>query len=308
MLVLPTCKELPPSHSFASMVSRAAGHWVLPQILMLLLLLQSLNGPGFEIPVVRSCLTRSSHCGLNITKYKSSNAPDFRPRNEALQVRSHLSCELLISTRRPFKRKSYSALQTPLLRPSIRLPGMGSWTKQFVPVSSSIIRAQSSSTMLRRLGSIVASGWLLYISAVLPWSAQMCLNSDAPNVTNCLACLNFWQKDFVPGRGQAWINFNNCISWSQAFHLRKLGSLHLQLELDTSEKWNMLLQPSKPEIWNIKGCREKSWSPLPIAPHFFEEPFQPHHSPGLARRGFSWGHDLNPRSESHCLADLTGSN
>ncbi len=225
MLVLPTCKELPRSHSLASMSSRASDHCPLPQILILLPLLHSLNRPGFEIPVVRSCLTRSTHCGLNMTKYKSSNSPNFTLPNETVHVLykwSHLSCELLISTRRPFTRTSYSAWYTPLLPPSMHLPGTGSWISH--PVSSSIMRAQSSSTWLRRQEFMIASGWLLYISAVLPMSAQMCLNWEAPNVRKCLDLLNFWHKDFVPGRGQAWINFNNCISWSRAFHDGKLGS------------------------------------------------------------------------------------
>ena len=92
--------------------------------------------------------------------------------------------------------------------------GTGSSTTQFVVASSSIFRAQSSSTMLWRLGFMIASGWLLYISAVLPPSAQMCLNWEAPKVRNFLGLIKFWLKHFVDGR--AWRNFNNHIFGSPA--------------------------------------------------------------------------------------------
>ena len=194
MLLLPKWKQVPRSCSLPSMVSRASCHWASPRTLMLPSL-QSLSWPGIEILVFGSNLKRSSHFGLKITKYKSSKASNLRPLNSTLQVPwLHRSCALLTSTRRPLRRKSYSELPTLLLLPSTHIPGTGSWTKQFVIVSSSIFRAQSSSTMLRRLEFIIASGWLLYISAVLPASAQMCLNWEAGRIRNCLGQPNFWLK------------------------------------------------------------------------------------------------------------------
>ena len=217
MLLLSRCKE-PRSCSLPSMVSRASGHWFLPQILILLPR-QSLHRPDIEIAVFRSNLIRSSHFGLKITQYKSSNAPNLSCPKETFQVRCewfHRSCELLTSTRRPLRRKSYSEFRTPLFLPSTHLPGTGSWTKQFVIVSSSIFRTQSSKNMLRRVEFMIATGWLLYASAVLPASAQMCLNWEAPRVRKCLRQLNFWLKDFVSKHGRAWKNFGSNMLGSPA--------------------------------------------------------------------------------------------
>lgn len=211
MLLLNKCSEVPRSRSLPSTVSRASCHWALPRMLILLPL-HSLPWPVLERCDFRSYLIRSSHFGLKTTKYKSSNASNLRPVNLTFQVPCawfHWSCEPLISTRRPLRRKSYSEFWILLLLPSTHLPGTGSWTKQFVVVASSIFRAQSSSTMLRRAEFMIASGWLLYASAVCPASAQMCWNWEEPRVRKCLPQQNFWLRNFVQGHGRAWGNFSS---------------------------------------------------------------------------------------------------